>query len=125
MMNASGSNWRAINAERAKWKALIHALTVGKRPDNALLFARILIVRGSSTRPDADGLASGGKAILDGLTEAGIIEDDSLENIGIPDYRWVKAKPGQGWVGVRVTGLTRSPYLGDGDIGNFTDNEAA
>jgi len=110
MMNSCGSNWRAINSERKKWKTEIARLTVVLRPDKPMKFAYIKLTRASSTPPDADGLASGGKAILDGLTECGIIEDDALVNIGIPDYRWVKTKPREGWVGLTVMELDNSPY---------------
>lgn len=52
--------------------------------------------------PDYDGLVSGFKHLIDALTEAGIIADDSMNVIGMPTFKWEKAPVGKGNVEIQV-----------------------
>lgn len=75
------------------------------RPPEPLKKARLTLIRRSSARPDTDGLVSGFKHIIDGLVEARVLENDSFEHIGFPDYRWEHAKAGKGHVSIKVEEL--------------------
>lgn len=46
-----------------------------------------------------------GKALLDGLTECGVIVDDNVNVIGQPNYKWEMAGRGSGFVTVRIEDL--------------------
>jgi hypothetical protein len=104
MTNASGrkTHW-AIKAKEAKdWKRKVLLVTGPYRPKEPLKKARLILTRFSSSSPDPDGLVSGFKHIVDGLVECGVLANDKFENIGMPDYRHVKCKRGEGKVKVEV-----------------------
>jgi hypothetical protein len=42
------------------------------------------------------------KSCIDGLVESGVIVNDKLSNIGVPEVRWEKARPGKGMIRVEV-----------------------
>ena len=88
---------------RTHWKNLVRLATLRSKPKSPYKIAKLKLIRHSSTCPDYDGLCSGFKAVIDGLTEAGIIEDDSMTHIGMPTFEWCKAKRGCGFVEVFVT----------------------
>jgi Holliday junction resolvase RusA-like endonuclease len=107
MTNTLRKHWAVIQKERAKWKRLVAQACLNEKDCAArirkpLTQAQVTITRFSSTAPDYDGLVSAGKAILDGLVEAGVIVDDNVSVIGQPKYLWEKAKPKMGKVRVRV-----------------------
>ena len=79
--------------ERAKWRRLI-AKYVYARPSNPLAKASLVLERHGLREPDYDGLVTSFKFVIDGLVHAGVIKDDKMSVIGIPDYRWIKAKKG-------------------------------
>jgi Holliday junction resolvase RusA-like endonuclease len=81
---------------------MIAAHTVGKRPPAPLKRAKLTLVRYSSVSPDFDGLVSSWKAPIDGLIHAGVIEDDSMEHIGVPAFHWEKAPPKRGKIFIGV-----------------------
>lgn len=113
MTNPSGAkstHWRFKQAEAKKWKELTGwaVLQVGK-PARPLKYARLILMRHSAVSPDADGLVSGFKHIVDGLTEAGVIQNDKYENIGMPHYLWRKAPQKQGKVTVIVIEADEAP----------------
>lgn len=105
MTNAGSRNWRAAHSHAKAWKRSVWAAVWPLRPPEPLKKARLTLTRHSSSRPDTDGLVSGFKHIIDGLVEARVLEDDSFEHIGMPDYRWEKAKSGQGHVSIKVEEL--------------------
>lgn len=105
MTNPSGArstHWRVIKKERDNWKSLVVEAASGKKPPEPLKKARLTLIRHSSVSPDPDGLVSGFKAIIDGLVEAGVLENDRFENIGMPQYLWSKVQPRKGYIEVRV-----------------------
>jgi hypothetical protein len=104
MANASGKsrNWRAMHEERKRWKEAVARVAASRRPPTPLRRARLTLTRFSSVCPDYDGLASGFKAVTDGLVLGGVLEDDSMKHIGIPDFRWEKAPRGKGKVRIVV-----------------------
>jgi len=112
LLNASsGSHYRAVAAERRKWKLLVKQITLGQVPPEPWRRAEVTVTRYSARCPDYDGLVSGAKSVIDGLTEAGIILDDSMHHIGMPQFRWAKAKPGEGRVEVQVDRLPDDAQL--------------
>lgn len=100
----SRQTWRAQRAESRKWKNLvskyvyIHLL----KPEKPFAKAKVTITRYSSNEPDFDGLVSAGKHLIDGLIEAGILENDRMSNIGRPEYLWERAPRNQGHVTIEV-----------------------
>ena len=101
--NSGGRAHWAVKVKEARLlKLAVGIATLGARPLKPLSKARLVLTRYSSSEPDADGLVSSFKHILDGLVEAGVLENDRRANIGMPDYRWEKCKPKQGRVRVEV-----------------------
>lgn len=111
MTNASGRNsthWRAKKAQADLWKNAVAVELIGRWPGpqspmgQPMKQARLTLTRFSSVSPDPDGLVSGFKHVIDGLVLAGVMENDKMENIGMPDYRWVKWPKGNGKIRVVV-----------------------
>jgi hypothetical protein len=105
MTNPSGRpvHWAVRMKEAQKWKQLV-ALVVPprNRPIQPLSKARLVFIRFSSVSPDADGLVSGFKHIVDGLVQIGVLKNDTFTITGMPEYRWERSKRGQGKVRVEV-----------------------
>lgn len=96
-------HWTVQHKEAKKWKMLV-GLGIGpNKPPAPLTKANITLTRFGSREPDFDGLTSSFKAILDGLTEHGIILDDKPSIIGSPTYNFVKAKRKDGKIRIEVT----------------------
>lgn len=103
MLNASfKNNWRALWAEKKKWKELVAKSFLPFQPPEPLQKAKVTIVRHSSRCPDFDGMVSGAKALLDGLKLARIIADDNMNVIGQPEFKWSKAPPKKGYIEITV-----------------------
>ncbi len=86
------------------WKEKV-GIVVGHRvPNSPLEQATVILTRFSSVYPDFDGLVSSFKHILDGLVDAGILEDDKPKNFkgDGPVYRWQKIAPKMGKIKVEV-----------------------
>lgn len=100
-------HWRVKHEHAVKWKkaVAVSVMLNGKKPPQPLVSAALTITRVSSSRPDYDGLVSGGKALIDGLVECGVLSGDKHENIGAPTYLWEKGSKGHGKVRVKVEGL--------------------
>jgi len=112
MTNPSGrkSHWAIIRRERDAWIAAVICISRAKLPRAPLQKAKLTLTRHSASAPDPDGLVSGFKAIVDGLVRAKVLVNDRFENIGMPDYRWVKAAPKKGFIQVRVEGEENDAY---------------
>lgn len=98
----AASKWQLRHAHAKRWKREV-AIAVGQnRPESPLKSAKLVLTRCSARPCDFDGLVSSFKHIIDGLTEAGIIENDDLTRIGIPTYIHEKAGRNKGKIRVRV-----------------------
>lgn len=92
------SHWRVKHAEAKKWKklvathALIATLNARERPAIPFKCATVTLTRLSSREPDSDNLMASWKYCLDGLVEAGVIENDKPSVIGTPVSLWCKSK---------------------------------
>jgi hypothetical protein len=64
--------------------------------------AKLTLWRLSASPIDPDNLAISFKSTLDSLVECGVLANDKLENIGMPDYRWEKAERKKGYIRIRV-----------------------
>jgi Holliday junction resolvase RusA-like endonuclease len=102
VLNGSHSSYRAINAERRKWKDKVGDAVKGKEPEAPLKLARLVIIRHASVEPDLDNCFASAKPIVDGLVEAGILEDDKISNFVEYKCEWKKAKPKEGKITVKV-----------------------
>jgi hypothetical protein len=102
--NSNNGHWRTRQREALKWKRLVCELvTLSKmKPDKPIEKAKLTCIRFSSVEPDADGLVSSFKHVIDGLILAGVLENDRMSNIGMPEYRWEKVAPKMGKIQVIV-----------------------
>ena len=102
-INAIGrKHWAVLAKNARRWKDLIASAVRQCRPSSPLKNARLKLTRHSSVEPDFDGICSSFKHPIDGLVEAGVLVDDRFSNIGMPEYGWIKAKRGQGFITVKV-----------------------
>lgn len=121
MTNPSGArstHWRVVKAERDHWKNLVACHGLSQRPLRPLKRATLRLTRLSSVRPDSDGLVSSFKAVIDGLVLGRVLVDDRYDNIGMPDYRWEKAAPGQGGIRIELTAIL-SDMISDREADEF------
>lgn len=95
-------HWRTKHGHAKTWKRAVWRACWHLRPEQPLEKAKLTLVRCSSVEPDADGMIISFKPVIDGLVEAGVLADDKISNIGIPEYKWERAKRGSGHVKVRV-----------------------
>ena len=105
MTNASGrpQHWAIKAKEKTAWKNAIALLVpFVKRPPAPISRARLVLTRFSTVSPDSDGLVSGFKHVIDGLVDIRILKNDKVVNIGMPEYRWKKAKPNHGKIRIEL-----------------------
>lgn len=88
------------------WKSLVGYLTAGKRPLKPIKRAKLTLTRHSAGKCDYDGRVSSFKHVIDGLVEAGILENDTEENVGKPSYEHAPAPPGKGFCTITLEELT-------------------
>lgn len=101
-----GHHWSQKHKEK---KLLLNAMRISlgnQKPEAPFKKAKIHYYRYSSSCPDYDGMVDSFKHVQDALIELGIIEDDSMNHIGKPDYDWVKCKPKMGYVKIEITDNT-------------------
>lgn len=96
------THWRVQLGEARKWKRAVALATLPFKPAQPLISAALTLTRVSSHPPDADGLVSSFKHVIDGLVKVSILEDDKMNNIGIPDYRWIKGPRNKGHILIKV-----------------------
>ncbi len=87
--------------QQQKWLKLIWVAFNGKKPDQPLKRASIVITRFSSKEPDVDGLFSGMKYPLDALVKNGILIDDRPSVIDF-QAKWQKCSPKMGKISIEV-----------------------
>lgn len=95
-------HWRYQQLEMRKWTKLVTIATLGKTPPKPLAKAKITYKRHSSVEPDHDNMVGSYKFVQDALIKAGIIINDKPSVIGKPDYFHEYAKPGKGFITVKV-----------------------
>lgn len=96
-------HWRVKHAHAVKWKAGVrNALKALNKPATPLERAKLTLTRHSSVAPDYDGLVSSFKSVIDGLVEEGVLLNDKMTCIGVPDYRHEVAAPRQGRITIEV-----------------------
>ena len=99
-------NARMHWAQKAKlakqWKKHVYEATLGRAPATPYKRAIVRYVRHCGyKRPDHDNLVSGFKWVQDGLVEAKIISDDTMENIETY-HEWRKARPSEKRIEVEI-----------------------
>lgn len=96
-------HWIVRKKEADFWKDTVKTFVIasGCIPPS-LDRATLTLTRFSSTEPDPDGLVFTFKYIIDGLVRAGVIKNDRYSNIGMPNYKWEKAKKSEGKISVLV-----------------------
>jgi Holliday junction resolvase RusA-like endonuclease len=109
MINKSKSfHWAKRAKETKQWKQLVffHLQSKGLIPPAPYQKAEVTLTRCSAAVGDMDNIAASFKAVLDGLTEAGVIEDDSPKHVEL-SYGWEKAKALAGHIRIQVKDLTQ------------------
>lgn len=105
MLNSSGrsTNRWTLRKERIGWQSRIRA-ELAQQELGKLLWqtAKVKFTRFSSVRPDYDNLVGGFKGCLDALVLSSVILDDHYDNIGWPEYDWVKAPSKAGCFTIEV-----------------------
>lgn len=94
-------SWKATWSHAKKWKAWVGVRCLGKKPAEPLQQAALHLTRYSSVEPDPDNLAASFKPVIDGLREAGIIENDRSANVALK-FSWRKVPPNMGMIRVEV-----------------------
>lgn len=101
--NSGGrQHWSHKVRQAKRWKWLVGLRIGHHKPLEPLKKAKIVLTRASSRVPDADGLVSSFKHVIDGLVVHDVILDDSMTVIGMPEYKWTKAPPKNGYIEVEV-----------------------
>lgn len=104
-------HWSAKKKETDYWNQLVWKCIRGYRQNAYNLFIgdwtplehyKLQLIRYSSKEPDYDGLVGSFKLVVDGLRYSNVIADDKLSNSGPWDVSWVKCKPKEGLIEVRV-----------------------
>lgn len=98
----SGKHWAFRAGENNKWRNLIACAIGYNKPAKPLTKAKLSFIRASSNAPDFDGLVQSFKGCCDALIRLGIIIDDKMTVIGKPDYNWIKAPAGKGYIIISV-----------------------
>lgn len=91
-----------MKTKEAKYWIEMVCLVAYPKPTLPLKRAKISYVRHSSSPIDGDNLAISFKHVQDGLVHAGIIENDSWNHIGMPNYSWKKATKKEGFITIEV-----------------------
>jgi hypothetical protein len=98
-------HWSVKAKEAKKWNILVATKILSKGSVQQLSKAKISLFRYSSHCPDADGLVSSFKHVIDGIVRSGLLPDDSYRTIGMPCYRWIKAKRKEGKIKVKIESI--------------------
>lgn len=98
----AGAHWTKRHLHAKRWKRAVWLAVYLKLPNAPLKRAVLTLTRCSSRESDFDGCVSGFKHVIDGLVEAGVIENDRQENIGQPTYKQERAKPFHGSIKVKI-----------------------
>jgi hypothetical protein len=86
----------ARRKERDEWHNLMRLVVGNNKPRAPLMEAHISAIRHSCRAPDPDALAMSFKFPIDALQELGVINNDNIQTIGYPEYRWKQCKRGAG-----------------------------
>lgn len=104
VVNATaGHHYRRKHAEMSTWVDRVALAVARHKPKAPLAKAYLKLIRHSYVCPDPDGLVSGFKYVVDGLVKNGVLVDDKMSVIGMPDYRWEKAHQKKGFITVSVS----------------------
>jgi len=96
-------HWSTAMNEKKQWYSAVGlAIPARKRPPRPLHRALVKFGRHSTTPPDYDGLVSSFKWVCDALVYHGILIDDKMSNIGMPEFYWEKAPRKKGFITVEV-----------------------
>lgn len=96
-------SWHQKHKESKKWNAIVcFHLIATESPKEPLKKAKLTLTRHSTTQPDYDNLVSSFKIVIDALRHNRVLAEDKMQNIGIPEYKWEKAKKNEGKITVRV-----------------------
>ena len=101
---ATRRHWTAGARAAKQWTTLVAAHLAGRRPPAPLPRSRVTLVRLSSTVPDYDNLVMSFKPVLDALVKLDVLADDGptyVERV----YRWERARPKRGMIGIEVVEL--------------------
>jgi hypothetical protein len=99
-------HWSVLYRESRKWRKLVAQALGANVPKLPLKVAQCEFLRASSVEPDYDNCVSSFKHCTDALVEWGVLENDRPSNMPGAKYTWQKAKPGAGFIRVKVQEVT-------------------
>lgn len=100
--NGSHGSWQKAAANKRLWRTRTKLRTFMERPKEPLTKCRITATRFSSVEPDDDNLAISFKSVIDGLKDAGVIQDDKTSVVIERKYLWEISSPRKGKIRVLV-----------------------
>lgn len=98
-------HWYVKKQIKDKAQKAIKEASEGMRPAVPLTKAKLICRRHSCKAPDFEGLVSSFKHLIDGLVVHKILIDDNMDIIGKPDFRWLKAPRGKGFIEIEIEEL--------------------
>lgn len=105
-LNGAHGHWRVAAAERKTWRtaAALSARAAWRKAGNSepLSAAWIKCTRFSYREMDFDNLVASFKGCIDGLKDAGVIQDDSSRIIQAREYAWRPAAQKNGRIEITV-----------------------
>jgi hypothetical protein len=105
LLNYRG-HWRAIHAEKKKWRLLTLAAIQNQfKPTQPLTSAALKLTRYTSRASDFDNRVSSFKAVVDSLVEAGILANDDDGVIRQREYPWIKCANKDSKIRIEVSEL--------------------
>lgn len=100
--NGSHKGFRAAAKIRKEWRMAACVSAKSRRPPSPLKKVKLWVTRCSSVRTDFGNRVGAAKPILDGLVDAGIIDDDNDDVIIEQHYLHENVAKGKGKMRVRV-----------------------
>ncbi len=97
-------HWSVAHREARRAKDHVWAAIHREKPQKPLERAHVVCTRFSSRQPDHENLAMSFKAWIDALVHHGVIVDDDPGHL-TREYRWIKAKRGEGRICMEVTSV--------------------
>ena len=100
-------HWAVAGKLRKEWRkaSMLKAIHAGQWSRPKLKSVRITATRFSTTEPDRDNLSRSFKSVIDGLVDAGVIQDDKPSIVKELITKWEKVGKGEGKIKIVVEEL--------------------
>lgn len=98
-------HWRVKSRDTKYWDYVIAVFVGNELPISPLKKAKLKLTRFSPRPLDWDNLATSFKNPVDALVACGVLEDDNLSVIGIPEFEWIKSTKKEQRIRIEITEL--------------------